>query len=109
MDDHGDRTALMSALVTEHFVLQSRASSTISESSSRSTLYLLSLSSSLVALGFATQSSEQAFAPFAAALLPTMFLLGLFTVVRLCRHQHRERGVFPWHRAHPPVLLDPRA
>lgn len=73
----------MSALVTEHFVLQSMAASTISESSSRSSLYLLSLSSSLVALGFAVQASADAFAPFAAAVLPTVFLLGWFTVVRL--------------------------
>lgn len=82
-DDNGNRDGLLSALVTEHFVLQSRASSTISEASSRCSLYLLSLSSSLVALGFSTQASNEAFAPFAAALLPTMFLLGIFTVVRL--------------------------
>jgi hypothetical protein len=74
--------ALLSALTTEHFVLQSAASATISESGSRSSLYLLSLSSSLIALGFA-QAIENAFAPFAAAVLPTLFLLGCFTVVRL--------------------------
>lgn len=83
MDDGQRRDAFHSALVTEHFVLQSAASATISESSSRSSLYLLSLSSSLVALGFATQASAEAFAPFAAAVLPTLFLLGCFTVVRL--------------------------
>jgi hypothetical protein len=83
MDDNERRQAFMSALVTEHFALQSTASSTISESSSRASLYLLSLSSSLVALGFATQASRDAFVPFAAAVLPTLFLLGWFTVVRL--------------------------
>jgi hypothetical protein len=83
MDDNERQQAFMSALVTEHFALQSTASSTISESSSRASLYLLSLSSSLVALGFATQASRNAFAPFAAAVLPTMFLLGWFTMVRL--------------------------
>lgn len=83
MDDNARQQAFMSALVTEHFALQSTASGTISESSSRASLYLLSLSSSLVALGFATQASRNAFVPFAAAVLPTMFLLGCFTVVRL--------------------------
>ncbi len=72
----------MSALVTEHFALQSSAAATISESASRSSLYLLSLSSSLVALGFATET-EGVFAPFAAAVLPTLFVVGCFTVVRL--------------------------
>jgi hypothetical protein len=83
MDDNERQQEFMSALVTEHFALQSTASSTISESSSRASLYLLSLSSSLVALGFAMQASRDAFAPFAAAVLPTLFLLGCFTVVRL--------------------------
>lgn len=78
-----DREALMNALVTEHFVLQTRASATISEAGSRSSLYLLSLSSGLVALGFATGGSGDAFLLFAAALLPMLFLLGVFTVVRL--------------------------
>ncbi|MGF1662928.1 MAG: hypothetical protein ACFCVG_10780 [Kineosporiaceae bacterium] len=44
---------------------------------------MLSLSSSLVALGFTTQSVEQLFLPFAAVVLPTLFLLGCFTVARL--------------------------
>jgi hypothetical protein len=83
MDENARQQAFMSALVTEHFAVQSTASSTISESSSRASLYLLSLSSSLVALGFATQASRDAFAPFAAVVLPTLFLLGWFTVVRL--------------------------
>lgn len=72
----------MSALVTEHFVQQSAASATIAESSSRASLYLLSLSSSLVALGFATQS-KQAFPYFVAAILPAIFVLGIFSFVRV--------------------------
>lgn len=58
MDQQAREQAFMSALVTEHFAQQSAASATISESSSRASLYLLSLSSSLVALGFATQSRQ---------------------------------------------------
>jgi hypothetical protein len=73
---------LMSALTTEHFVLQTAANSTISEAAARSSLYLFSLSSSLIATGFAAQSRD-VFVPFVAAVLPAVFLLGVFTVVRL--------------------------
>ena len=82
MDQQAREQAFMSALVTEHFVQQSAASATISESSSRASLYLLSLSSSLVALGFATQS-KQAFPYFAAGILPAIFILGIFSFVRV--------------------------
>lgn len=82
MDQRAKEQAFMSALVTEHFVQQSAASATISESSSRASLYLLSLSSSLVALGFATQS-KQAFPYFAAGVLPAIFVLGIFSFVRI--------------------------
>ena len=82
MEQQAKEQAFMSALVTEHFVQQSAASATISESSSRASLYLLSLSSSLVALGFATQS-KQAFPYFAAGVLPAIFVLGIFSFVRI--------------------------
>jgi hypothetical protein len=75
----------MSALVTEHFVLQSVSSATISESSSRVTIYLSSLSSGLVAIGFAS-SSHKALAALAFTVLPTVFLLGwafLFTMASM--------------------------
>jgi hypothetical protein len=72
----------MSALVTEHFVLQSTASSTISESGSRVSIYLATLSSGLVAIGF-TSSSPRALASLGFTVLPTVFVLGWFTVVRL--------------------------
>lgn len=78
-DNHA---AFMSALTTEHFVLQTAASTATSEESARATLYVMALSSSLVALGFAAPPSP-AFAPLAAALLPTLVILGLFTSVRL--------------------------
>lgn len=77
-----DSSAFMSALVTEHFVLQSLASSTISESGSRSALYLSTLSSGLVAIGFAS-SNPAILAALAFTVFPTIFLLGCFTVVRL--------------------------
>lgn len=82
MADEPIAPALMNALVTEHFVLQSAASTTVSEASGRATLYLSSLSSSLVAMGFAAQSPH-AFPAFAAAVIPVLLLLGVLTVVRL--------------------------
>jgi hypothetical protein len=82
MNDDTEHSALLLALTTEHYVLQSAASTIAAESGTRATLYVMSLSSSLVALGFAAQS-ETAFEPLAAGVIPTVFLLGVFTVVRL--------------------------
>jgi hypothetical protein len=82
MDEKEQQAAFMSALVTEHFVLQTATSTTVSESAARASLYVFSLSSSLVAMGFASQSRD-AFVPFVATVLPALFVLGMFTVVRL--------------------------
>ena len=82
MNAHPQRTEFLSALTTEHFVLQTANSSTYAEASARSTLYVMALSSSLVAMGFLAGSGNL-LVPFAATVLPTIFLLGLFTVVRL--------------------------
>jgi len=82
----GDRDpAVLSALTTEHFTLQGARSQTVSESAARSSLYLGSVSSTLIALGFVSQISQggDAFQLFALAALPTLFFLGLFTFVRL--------------------------
>lgn len=80
--DAVDRGAVMSALVTEHFVLQSAASSTISESGSRASIYLAALSSGLVSIGFSS-NSPSILAALAFTVFPTVFILGCFTVVRL--------------------------
>lgn len=82
MDEQSERTALLSALTTEHFVLQTANVSTYSEASARSTLYVMALSSSLVALGFVAGSTDLLI-PFAAIALPAIFVLGIFTVGRL--------------------------
>jgi hypothetical protein len=82
MADEKSPPEFMSALGTEYFVLQSTASSTISESGSRVSIYLSSLASGLVALGFSS-SSPRAFASLAFTVLPTVFVLGWFTIVRL--------------------------
>lgn len=82
MDDDAKQQALLSALVTEHFVLQSARGVATSEAASRSSLYLTFLSGALIALGFIAQVSER-FDTFAAAVLPAIVVLGEFTYVRL--------------------------
>jgi hypothetical protein len=82
MDDKERQSAFISALTTEHFVLQTAMNATTSEAGTRASLYILSLSSSLVAMGFASRAPE-IFVPFVAIVLPALFLLGVFTVVRL--------------------------
>jgi hypothetical protein len=82
MDEKESKSAFMSALTTEHFVLQTAANATVSDAAARSSLYVLALSSSLVAIGFVSRSRE-VLVPFLAIVLPALFVLGLFTVIRL--------------------------
>ncbi|MGH7717284.1 MAG: hypothetical protein ACREON_00360 [Gemmatimonadaceae bacterium] len=82
MDEKERLSAFMSALTTEHFVLQTAASATTSEAGTRASLYIFALSSSLVAMGFASRSPD-VFVPFVAIVLPAVFILGVFTAVRL--------------------------
>jgi hypothetical protein len=101
-----DRGTLVTLLTTEHFTLQGSRASTIGESSSRAALYVGALSSSLIALGFLGQASEfdTAFDIFALVVLPTVYVLGLFTHVRVVQSSiedifygraiNRIRGVY---------------
>jgi uncharacterized membrane protein len=82
MSDDAGRAQILTALTTEHFVLQTANSGTISEAVGRSTLYVMALSSALVAMGFASRSRE-ILVPFVATVLPALFVLGLLTTVRL--------------------------
>lgn len=83
MGDDDRRDDFPAALNTEYFVLQGLYSGTINEASSRSTLYLLTLSSSLVSVGFVLGLSPDVFIPFVTAALFTVFLIGWFSIVRL--------------------------
>ncbi len=76
---------LLTALTTEHFTLQGARSQTMSESSARASVYVFSVSSALVALGFLAQISEvgDVFNVFALTVLPTLYLLGSVTFVRV--------------------------
>jgi hypothetical protein len=84
VDDRSDQQ-LLTALTTEHFTLQGARSQTMSESAARASVYVFSLSSALVALGFIGQVSEvgDVFNAFALTVLPTVYLLGAVTFVRL--------------------------
>lgn len=99
MDDQARQSAFISALTTEHMVLQTAASTTVSEAAARATLYVFSMSSCLVAMGFAAQSPD-AFAPFVATIIPALFLLGVFTVVRLV-----DTGVENWRSLNAMVRI----
>jgi hypothetical protein len=76
---------LLTALTTEHFTLQGARSQTMSESSARASLYVFSVSSTLIALGFISQVSAvgDLFNAFALAVLPTLYVLGVVTFIRL--------------------------
>jgi len=88
-----DNQQLLTALTTEHFTLQGARSQTTSESSARASLYVISVSSALIALGFISQFSAvgDLFNTFALTVLPTLYVLGVVTFVRLA-----ECGVEDW-------------
>ena len=81
MDDDRQQ-AFMTALVTEHFALQSARGQTNAEMTGRAALYLATVSSTLIALGFVARD-RSAFVPFAAAVIPSLLILGEFTFIRL--------------------------
>jgi hypothetical protein len=74
--------AFMTALVTEHFVLQGARSTLTSEIASRAALYLAALTGSLIALGFVARDAS-ILGPFATAVIPALWILGEFTYWRL--------------------------
>lgn len=80
--DSEERARLTGALTTEHYVLQSAAGTAISEAGTRATAFVLTVSSSMVAIGF-TVHDDRVFWPFISAVLPLLFGLGIVTTVRL--------------------------
>ena len=75
---------LISIMTTEHYNLQSGRASTISDTSSRASLFLGTVSTTLVAVAFVGQISRLglAFFVFSLILFPTLFFLGLVTFER---------------------------
>lgn len=77
--------AFMQALGAEFSMLQGARAATISESSSRSGLYMTTLSGAVVALALVAQASKfgVTFFIFALAIMPVVFFLGVATYYRL--------------------------
>jgi hypothetical protein len=85
MDQQAREQAFVSALATEHFVLQAARSAIVSEQIGRGSIYMGSVSSALIALGFLAQVVTR-LDPFVAALLPALFILGELTFAALVRN-----------------------
>ena len=77
--------ALMSALTTEHYTLQSARASTIVEANGRSSLFLSAVSGALVALALVAQLDRlgDTFLLFAFTVLPALLVLGVMSYARL--------------------------
>ena len=82
MDQDAREQGLLTALTTEHFVLQTSRSATITESVGRATVFLSLLSASLIGLGFVS-SSGHLIKPYLGAVLPALIITGLLTFARL--------------------------
>ncbi len=76
---------ILQFLTTEHFALQTGRSITVADASGRSSLFLSTISSTLIALAFIGQISRlgTAFFLFALVLFPSLFFLGLVTFERV--------------------------
>jgi hypothetical protein len=78
------RSAAVTFLTTEHFVLQGARASTITESTGRANMFLAAVSGGLVALGLVATASSlgAAFYGFGLVLLPTLAFVGAVTFER---------------------------
>ncbi|MBY8874927.1 hypothetical protein K7640_24160 [Micromonospora sp. PLK6-60] len=85
MEDREREQALLTALTTEHFVLQTSRSATITESVGRTTVFLSLLSAGLIGLGFVSGQGAL-IRPYLAAVLPTLVITGLLTFARLVQN-----------------------
>ena len=72
-------------MTTEHFTLQAGRGNTIAETNGRVTILMSTVASTLIALAFVGQISRlgTAFYVFSLVLLPSVFILGLFTFERV--------------------------
>lgn len=85
MTAHRPSAALLSAVTTEHFTLQTARNATIAETSSRTSLFMGAVTGAVVALALVSQMSQTgpAFDLLALTVLPTVLLVGLLTYARL--------------------------
>src|ERR671915_60789 len=83
-DGADPRSAAVTFVTTEHFVLQGARSATIAEANGRANMFLAAVSGGLVALGLVATASSlgAAFYGFALVLLPTLAFVGFVTFER---------------------------
>ena len=83
--DGDPRPAAVTFVTTEHFTLAGARSSTISESTSRASVFLGAVSGGLIALGLVATATKTgvAFYTFGLILLPTLAFVGLATFHRV--------------------------
>jgi hypothetical protein len=81
-------------ITTEHFTLQGARSATISEATSRATMFLSAISGGLVALGLIATATHvgTAFYVFGLVLLPTLAFIGLVTFERTLQSGIEDLG-----------------
>ena len=79
------RQQVLQIMTTEHFILQGGRGTTISEANGRVSSFLITVSSTLVALAFVGQISRlsSTFYLFGLVLFPSVFFLGVFTFERV--------------------------
>jgi hypothetical protein len=83
--ESAQNSAFMQALGAEFSMLMAARGATISESSSRASLYMTTLSGAVVALALVAQAARfgETFFVFALAIMPVVFFLGVVTYYRL--------------------------
>jgi hypothetical protein len=92
---HSDpRPAAVTFATTEHFTLQGARAATIAESTGRASMFLMSVSGGLVALGLIATASRvgTAFYAFGLILLPTLTFVGWVTFERALQSGMEDVG-----------------
>ncbi|MDX8528930.1 hypothetical protein RFM68_31120 [Mesorhizobium sp. MSK_1335] len=83
VNERNMQNEILQIMTTEHFVLQTARAATIQEASQRANLFLTTVSSVAIALGFAQVTRMGGpFVLFSLILLPCLYFLGLVTFVR---------------------------
>lgn len=92
--DREPRQAAVSFVTTEHFTLQGARAATISESTSRATIFIGSVSAGMVALGLTATATGigTAFYAFGLVLLFTLSFVGVVTFDRVLQSGIEDLG-----------------
>ena len=80
-----EQSLALQILTTEHFTLQTARSAFVTESTARINLFLVAVSSGVVAIAFVGQTSRfgESFFAFSLVVLATLVFIGLATYVRV--------------------------